>query len=476
MYLKKFALQRQPFAPIPEPGLYYPGEAIESARQSLTRLLGRAEGAGMVVGPSGSGKTLLLQVLKRQFLSQMEVALLGSGRLATIRALYQSILFELGCEYRGLDDGELRFSLDEHISRKDCPGLVLLVDEAHTLSLKLLDEIRMMTNRCESGRSRVRVVLAGSPVLEERFTHPKLDSFTQRLVARAYLEPFGKSETTRFIRAQVDLAGGSGVGFFGAEATEAVYQATGGVPRLINQLCDQSLLLASQKGLSKVTAREVEFAWAELQQLPTPMSDEPAESDNGAGGSVIEFGSLDGPSEIDSAPLETAVFEPVVETDAEIACLTDDQTSFSVEYVEEPEEISGSIDYGSDKSLGRPQLAVAVPPEDMTPEPEVDPFNEAFEQEEVVAPCYDIEVAEALSKVLSAPSDQLQLGNLSVDPPLENDYGVQPSQENGERLLDNGIIILDDEQKSQGNAAAPSRICVARGSEILSIFTKMRRA
>ena len=140
------------------------------------------------------------------------MALLSSGRLSTRRALLQAILFELGQPYRGMDEGELRLALVDYLTAgEDCPqGMVLLVDEAHTLPLRLLEEIRMITNLVRDGQPAVRLVLAGGCVLEERFASPKLESFSQRIVARCYLESFNRTETQQYIRAQIDAAGGGG--------------------------------------------------------------------------------------------------------------------------------------------------------------------------------------------------------------------------------------------------------------------------
>jgi type II secretory pathway predicted ATPase ExeA len=278
---------------VPDVNQYFPAEAIENARQVLTRCVERAEGVGMVVGPSGTGKTLLCHVLAEQFRHTLAIALLASGRLSTRSALYQAILYVLGRSYRGMDEGELRLALVDYLTTCDQrpDGLLLLVDEAHTLPLRLLDEIRMLTNLVCNGQSRVRVLLVGGPLLEERFASPKLESFSQRLVARCYLEPFGRDETQRYIRAQIGAAGGDGLQVFTTEAAQAVHHATDGVPRLINQVCDHALLLAHADGSPRIDARRIDEAWGDLQQLPSPWNAD--ETPNPNDGGVIEFGGLD---------------------------------------------------------------------------------------------------------------------------------------------------------------------------------------
>ena len=290
MYETCFNLNRRPFGCVPRADQYFPAAGIEAARATLTRCIERAEGAGLLVGPAGTGKTLLCQLLAEQFKGTFQVALLSSGRMTTRRGLLQAILYELGQPYRGMDEGELRLSLAEHLTLGDkCPqGMVLLVDEAHALPLRLLDEIRALTNLAQAGQPRVRLVVAGSRTLEEHLASPKLESFNQRVVARCYLEALNRAETQDYIHAQIAAAGGKGPQIFPAEACQGVYKATDGVPRLINQVCDHALLLAYAAGQRQLDAARIEEAWADLQQLPTPWNEQAQPSHN-----VIEFGGLD---------------------------------------------------------------------------------------------------------------------------------------------------------------------------------------
>ena len=245
MYDGSFGLNRRPFVAVPQVDYYFPARAIEGARTTLARCIQRGEGAGLVIGPSGTGKTLLCLLLAEQFRRSFQVAMLSSGRLSTRRALFQAILYELGRPYRDMDEGELRLAVTDYLNTGNgmSRGMVLLVDEAHTLPFRLLEEIRLLTNLAQGGQPLVRLVLAGGPTLEERLANPKLDSFSQRLIARCYLEAFNRTETQDYIQSQINVAGGCGGQVFPEAACQNVFQATGGVPRLINQVCDHALLL-----------------------------------------------------------------------------------------------------------------------------------------------------------------------------------------------------------------------------------------
>ncbi|HTN77314.1 MAG TPA: AAA family ATPase [Pirellulaceae bacterium] len=294
MYEKFFRMKQRPFAATPSPAGYVPAQAIEQARQQLARGIERAEGPGWVVGPAGTGKSLLLAVLAAQFADRFEVVQLVSGRLRSVRALLQNILFELKLPYRDLTEGELRLALLDRLEPRDRArhGLLLLVDEAHAMPVRLLEELRMITNLVRGGEARVRLVLAGDTRLEERFANPRLASFQQRVAARCYLSSLARQETFDLVRTQLTASGVMPGDIFADEALEELHRTTAGVPRLINQLCDHALVLAAVAADPRVTAARISEAWADLQQLPIlRVAEQPAAE--ASGDSIVEFGELD---------------------------------------------------------------------------------------------------------------------------------------------------------------------------------------
>lgn len=297
MYEGFFKLHGRPFLAAPQTSRYFPATVIESARKTLARCIERGEGAGLIVGPNGTGKTLLCQMLAEEFDERFDVALLSSGRLGTRQALLQAILYEMGLPYRGLDEGELRLSLLDHLEpdSRGKQGLLLLIDEAHSLPWRLLEEVRMVTNLVRDGLPRVRVVLSGGPALEERLASPKLNSFSQRLAARCYIESLDSAETTAYVRAQITSVGGDPAQLFHEDALRSIYRASDGIPRLINQICDHALILASLGGLRRLTSEAIDEAWADLQQLPAPWTG--AQIQPTGASQVVEFGGLEDAAE-----------------------------------------------------------------------------------------------------------------------------------------------------------------------------------
>ncbi|MCA9260232.1 MAG: AAA family ATPase [Planctomycetales bacterium] len=273
----------RPFLTAPDPRRYFPAAAAEEARIRIGRCIERNEGPALLVGSAGCGKSLLLDVLSHRFRDTHAVARLTGAQLCTRRALLQTILFELGLPYRGLDEGELRLTLLQHLRGSEAgpQRVLLLVDEADSLPSRLLEELRVLTGIVAEGQQLVQLVLAGRPTLEERFADPQLDAFSQRLAVRAYLTPLSREETFRYVRSQTAAVGWDPSEWFTSECLDAVFQATAGVPRLVNQLGDQLIVGAEGKRALPLGADDVQRTRAELQQLPAPWTSAAEQMESG---------------------------------------------------------------------------------------------------------------------------------------------------------------------------------------------------
>jgi type II secretory pathway predicted ATPase ExeA len=291
----------RPFKATPDTKFYFAYDSIENARQSVVRAILRAEGPCLVLGGAGLGKTLLSQLVAEEVETRFDIVKLHAAGLCSRRALLQSILFELEMPYRGLSEGELRMSIMERLSPspETAPdGVLILVDEAHTLAAKLLEELRLITNFARNGQPRARLVLIGSMRLEDTFAQPQMDSFNQRIAARCYLQPMTREQTAEFVRHQLRCAQVNPSSMITNDGLRTLYSASEGVPRLVNQVMDHALVLGITNGQCPISASLIEEAWSDLQQLPAPWhsTEENSRSSSASSGSVttstIEFGTL----------------------------------------------------------------------------------------------------------------------------------------------------------------------------------------
>jgi hypothetical protein len=319
----------------------------------------------------------LLHVLAREFSDRTSVALLTGAQLCTRRALLQTILFELDLPFRGLDEGEMRLSLHKHVrpAAGTTHRVLLLVDEADSLPTRLLEELRVLTNVVAEGLPLVTVVLAGGPNLEERFADPQLDCFSQRLAARCYLSPLTREETLQYVRSQAAAVGIKPAQLFSPGCLEAIHQATDGNPRFINQLGDQLLLSAPQQAGHLLDAQDVQRAWSEIQQLPAPWNHDPPAAMKGPASPTCQSQ----PTVTHLRPAEPAPGEPSLHAE-------------TIEFGELEEAPREDVPPPSDASAGLEEPPASIPFElrsvEEIPELAVNPFDEAFEDEEILLDPY----------------------------------------------------------------------------------------
>lgn len=450
MYETHFRLHRRPFSPSADTNAYVGIGPIEDARQNVVRTVERASGPAAVIGGAGTGKTMLCQVIAEQFEQQMQVAVLANGRLGSPRALYQAILFELNLAYREMDENELRLSLIDHLSDDEqCPGGVLLIiDEAHLLPLRLLEEVRMLTNVVDDGKPRVRLIIAGGPVLEERLNSPKLESFNQRIAARCYLDSFNREQTSAYIQEQLAMAGAPNKELFGGEALKAVYDATDGIPRLVNQLCDHALVMAAVGRHRAVDGAVVQEAWSDLQQLPTPWVEPSAKAQPVLDdGDVVEFGALSDDTD-DASP--ASIPFPSRDNPAAVAVAKADEDSILSGPDEQLDEIERQVASVAEADVEReisPAMEVAATI--------ANPFDETFDEEEVIVDSYaslqDTFFADA-PRVRSDEGRKIAAMLATAEQPRDFESFEPPAAEPNTRVV--AVDESDEQRESVAHAIA----------------------
>jgi len=297
MYETFFGLGRRPFLAVPDTDHFFSTDSINETRQTVERVVRRGEGIALIFGESGTGKTLLLRMLRKTLDVEYTVSLLFNGRLETPKAFLQQVLFDLRLPFANADETELRLALWDFARQESTSGFVLLIDDAQYLGGAVLEEIRLLTN-CDDGAAPFfRVVLAGTPDLEEKLTNPTLDAFNQRVVSRSYLDTMTREETTNYVSWQTNVSrlrrnepeqlgefrrldgphGTKSESIFTDGAKRLIYQLTDGLPRLINQLCDTAMVLAAERILHSVDESLIQTAWTHLQQIPDKPSVSPSD-------------------------------------------------------------------------------------------------------------------------------------------------------------------------------------------------------
>lgn len=300
-----------PFPAFPSTDRYVALGAIEDAVGRVGRAIEARETAALVIGPPGTGKSLLAALIAKQFAATHDVVILGDAPLADGEALLRHLSHRLGVDRRAGNGGDLHLALVDHLNATDGDrqGLVVIIDEAQKLPPQTIETLRMVTNISRHGEPRVFALLCGGPQLEDTLIDSSLESFTQRAATRCYLHPMNAEETRYFIRETIHACGAVPDATISAEAIAAIHHACSGVPRLINQLMTQAIDCAADADQDLIDEAIVDRAWAQLQQLPSPMVGEPQLAGRP---STVEFGELDGeceasdgePAAVASSPAE----------------------------------------------------------------------------------------------------------------------------------------------------------------------------
>ncbi len=421
MYEQYFNLKSWPFSATPDVEKFVPAHAIQKSLSTARMCIDRTAGPVIVIGEPGTGKSLLMALLNEQYRAQYKIANLVCSRMDGRQELLQNILFELQLPYRGLSEGELRLSLTEHL-RSDASGrngVLFLIDEAHNLSVSLLEEIRLISNVTRNGLPAAKCVLSGTIRLEESLNDPRLQSFNQQVAARCYLTNLLQSETAEYVTIHVDRAGGDGKQLFSSSSVEKIHELTDGSPRLINQLCDHALILTMADGQKSIQEKNILDAWSELQNLPGTFCLPHASSASSCDGSrtcqgatpsdwtLIEFGSLDDDDQekinkLDSCSSSTDWNTENVAHDRDV-----DFTPKSSQTWRPTIEITGEYF----EPYSQPDTAVPVPtPQDPAPAPKpvaANPFSEEFDQVDVIQDRFEKRVAECNRAAIRTSSDDL---------------------------------------------------------------------
>ena len=264
-YVEHFNLTDQPFRLTPDPDFVYWSTQHARAKAYMESTIWLADGFVVISGEIGSGKTTLLQSFLADIGDDIVYAVVSQTQLTATQFL-QAVLTEFGFKPFKKRKVELLDMLNMFLIEQYSSGkkVVLIVDEAQNLSKKVLEEIRMLSG-IETHKEKVlRIILAGQPELRTTLESPTLKQLVQRIRLRFHLGPLDRRELQEYIAHRLKVAGRESDELFDADCYEVIYRYAGGVPRLINTLCDTALLCAFADDKKRVDLDDIRTAIKEL--------------------------------------------------------------------------------------------------------------------------------------------------------------------------------------------------------------------
>ncbi len=292
MYLDYYGLTEHPFRLAPDADFLYMSKAHARAKAYMDYTVLSRDGFVVLTGEIGAGKTTLLNKLLAELPDDVVVAKLYQTQL-TEQEFLEAVLTEFGVEPpRDARKVELLNALNDFLI--ECYGrgerALLIVDEAQNLQHKVLEEVRLLSGLETEKDKLISIILAGQPELAEVIDSPHMEQLAQRVRLRFHLTALSEDETADYIRHRLEVAGVSDGEIFQPEAFPIIYEYTGGVPRLINSLCDMALLTAY---VAERPATDADIIRAELQELEwVPYNERPLQAQRRSRGFGSERGNV----------------------------------------------------------------------------------------------------------------------------------------------------------------------------------------
>jgi type II secretory pathway predicted ATPase ExeA len=260
MYKRFFGLQANPFNPNPDPRFLFLTSAATEALASLAYGIRNRKGFLLLTGEVGTGKTTLLnRLLEWLYEERVATAFVFNSRLNE-HEFFDFVLNDFGIVCNSRDKSQRIFKLNEWLLERyrERRTAALIIDEAQNLSPDVLEEIRLLTNMETTQEKLLQIVLSGQPELDEKLRDPSLRQLRQRITIRCNTCPLSREELQAYLEERLRIAGANGSPIFGIDAIDAIHRHAQGIPRIVNLLCEHSLINGFVEQIRPIPARIVE--------------------------------------------------------------------------------------------------------------------------------------------------------------------------------------------------------------------------
>ena len=266
MYTESFKLKELPFRLSPDPQFLFLSRAHARAKAYMESTIWFTDGFVVITGEIGAGKTTLIESFLRQLDSDVVIAQISQTQITAVEFL-QSVLVQFGFSPFKMKKAELIATINGFLIEQYAAGrkVLLVIDEAQNLSLKVLEEIRLLSGIETTKEKVMRIILAGQPELNEKLDSPELIQLMQRVRLRFHIGALANDDLRAYIRHRLDVAGANGREIFAEDTFAEIARYAGGVPRLINTLCDTAMMSAFNDDRDHVTRVDIAAAVSELQ-------------------------------------------------------------------------------------------------------------------------------------------------------------------------------------------------------------------
>jgi type II secretory pathway predicted ATPase ExeA len=266
MYTENFKLKELPFRLSPDPQFLFLSRAHARAKAYMESTIWFTDGFVVITGEIGAGKTTLIESFLRQLDSDVVIAQINQTQVTAVEFL-QSVLVQFGFSPFKMKKAELIATINSFLIEQYAAGrkVLLIIDEAQNLSLKVLEEIRLLSGIEATKEKVLRIILAGQPELNQTLDMPELVQLTQRVRLRFHLGTLSREDLRAYILHRLDVAGAGGREIFAEDTFPEIMRYTGGVPRLVNTLCDTAMMSAFNDDRDDVTLADISAAVSELQ-------------------------------------------------------------------------------------------------------------------------------------------------------------------------------------------------------------------